>query len=152
MHAGVVIAAILWLAPQVGPVQAQVYGEAIHREAERWDIDPLLVVAVIHRESRWNPRARSKTHDWGLLQIHVSRTTHSGYLARPERLFNPKLNIRLGIRLMAFWRDYHAGRCRGDHPWWAHYKYGRRIPRKRKGKKVDVLYQQLLAWANQSGV
>jgi len=141
-----VIAAILWLAPQVGPADARLYGEVIRQEAERWDVDPLLVVAVIHRESRWDPRARSRTNDWGLMQVHVSRTTYSGFLDHPERLFNPRLNIRLGIRLMAIWKGYHAGHCRpGSHPFWAHFKYGKRIPRKREGRRVDTLYQELLA-------
>jgi soluble lytic murein transglycosylase-like protein len=141
----VILAAILWLAPQVGQPQAQAYSVIIEREAQHWDLDPLLVVAVIQQESGWNPRARSKTQDWGLLQVHVSRTTYSRYLDQPERLFNPELNIRLGVRLMALWRDYHIGRCFGPHPFWAHFKYGRRIPRKRKGKKVDIIYRSLLA-------
>jgi len=147
-----IITAILWLAPQVEPADAKLYATHIQREATRWDLDPLLVLAVIKRESGFNPRARSKTSDYGLMQVHVSKTTYSGYLHHPERLYNPKLNIRLGIRLMAIWRDYHAGRCEGQHPFWAHFKYGKRIPRKRKGKKVDAIYRELVAKFRSSGV
>ena len=140
----ILISAILWLAPHVAPEDARLYATVIQKEADRWDVDPLLVLAVIQRESGWNPRARSKTNDWGLMQVHVSKTTYSGYLQQPERLFNPKLNIRLGVRLMAIWRDYHIGRCFGNHPYWAHFKYGARVPRKRKGRRVDRIYRDLV--------
>ncbi len=138
----VLIAAILWLSP-MPVVQAESYASHIQRESLRWDLDPLLVLAVIHRESRFTTTAKSKTNDYGLMQVHVSKTTYSGYLRYPERLYNYKLNIRLGVRLMAMWRDYHAGRCEGNHPHWSHYKYGKRIPKQRKGKKVDAIYHQL---------
>lgn len=173
-----IITAILWLAPQVTPAEAWLYGEAIHREAERWDVDPLLVVAVIQRESSWNPKARSKTHDFGLGQIHVSKTTNPHLLGREHILFEPRRNIRYLVRMLSWWRVWHVRFCgktnrasghrgassnhrgglprrsfrRIQHPFWAHFKYGRRIPRNRKGKKVDAIYQDLVAKFRSPGV
>jgi hypothetical protein len=148
-----ILAAILWLSPQVGVSQARVYSEIIEQECRRWSVDPLIVVATIHLESRWNRKARSRTNDFGLLQLHVSATTHSGYLRKPERLFNPRTNLRLGIKMMALWKTYHAGRCRGmNHPWWSHYQHGKHVRNSASGRRVSRIYELLLSRFRSPGV
>lgn len=49
------------------------YSATICQAAQKYDFDPLLLVAMIYQESHFNPRARSKTGVRGLLQI--SQTT-----------------------------------------------------------------------------
>ena len=151
----VLLAAILFLAPHVGHDQAKIYGAVIQREAARYGIDPLLVVAVIDRETggSWNPKARSRTNDFGLMQVHVSVTTYSGYLRRPERLFNPKVNIRLGVRLLGMWQQYHRSNCPKDsHPWWSHYQHGVKVTdRGASGKRVGRVYSLLLRQLRRPG-
>lgn len=140
----IVLAAILWLAPQLGRELAEDYAGLIAGYAEDAKVDPLLVVAIIHTESRFTASARSKTMDHGLMQVHVSKTTYKRYLGREHLLLEPKRNIRLGTRLLKHWKNYHERTCIGSHhPFWSHYKYGRRIPRNRKGRQVDELYQLL---------
>lgn len=140
----IVLAAILWLAPHLGAERAELYAGLVTGHAEDAKIDPLLVVAIIHIESRFKATAKSKTRDHGLMQVHVSKTTYKRYLGREHLLYDPDRNIRLGIRLLKIWSDYHSRSCAGaTHPYWAHYKYGTWIPRARKGKRVDALYQLL---------
>jgi soluble lytic murein transglycosylase-like protein len=141
----VVLAAILWLAPQLGHETAEDYAGLITGYAEKYEVDPLLVVAIIHTESRFNSRAKSKTGDHGLMQVHVSVTTYKRYLGREHLLLEPKRNIRLGIRLLRQWKDYHERTCTGRHPFWAHYGWGVHVPRKRGVRSVDELYHVLLA-------
>lgn len=143
-----VLAAILWLHPATPVKQAKVYAKFIARESTRRDIDPLLVVAIIHLESRFNPKAKSKTHDYGLGQIHVSKTTHSYYLGRERLLFQPGRNIYLGVRMLRFWKNYHDKNCKNDHYWWIHYQHGKKVIRKGRtagaGRRVWKIYRLLL--------
>lgn len=37
--------------------------------AEKHDVDPALIMAIIHTESMFNPRARSHTPAYGLMQV-----------------------------------------------------------------------------------
>jgi hypothetical protein len=143
----IILAAILWLAPHVGETTVARYAGYIEREAKRWEVDPLLVVAVIEHETggTWNPAARSRTNDWGLMQLHVSRTTRAGYLRRPERLLVPRLNIRLGVRALALWRRRHAAHCpTGPHAWWSHYNQGVRVrDGGAYGRRVGRIFERL---------
>jgi soluble lytic murein transglycosylase len=146
-----VLMAIVWLHPAMerDPVTRTIAG-AIVREAARHELDPLLVVAKISAESRFSRRARSRTNDWGLMQIHVSRTTYPKYRGREKTLLTDvRLNIRLGVRLLGFWKRYHDKHCRpGDHLWWIHYQHGRRVIKKGRaagaGRRVLKIYQKLV--------
>jgi len=70
-------------------------------EAERYGLDPNLVVAVIHVESRFDPSAYSSAGAIGLMQILP--TTGAELASRaglpwqgPKTLFDPVQNVRLG--------------------------------------------------------
>lgn len=143
-----VLAAILWLAPQLGADTAEVYAGLIAGHAEDAQVDPLLVVAIIHLESRFNPKAKSKTNDRGLMQVHVSATTYKRYRGREHLLFDPDRNILLGVRLLKAWKAYHERTCgHNGHPWWIHYNHGVRVITKGEralyGDKVNAVYQVL---------
>lgn len=48
------------------------YAVALQAEAQRNEFDPLMGVAIIHRESRFNPRAVSRDgEDFGLAQVRA---------------------------------------------------------------------------------
>jgi hypothetical protein len=102
-------AAIQSLAPRRVP--AKKYARIIHREARRRNIDPFLIVAIIHVESSWNSRARSPTNDWGLTQSHVSNTINTEFIGREELLFDPDVNIRVGVKTLALWKAWHERVC-----------------------------------------
>src|SRR5207253_2876768 len=70
------------------------------REARDNGLDPLLIVAVMAIESRFNPIAQSERGAMGLMQI-IPRF-HSDKLAADsgESIFDPRVNIRLGARVL----------------------------------------------------
>jgi soluble lytic murein transglycosylase len=80
---------------------------AIVREARRNGLDPALVAAVIHVESRFDPFAVSGVGACGLMQLMpptarwlLEKDSEPARL-RPAQLFNPVLNIELGTSYLA---------------------------------------------------
>ncbi|MCX5749672.1 MAG: transglycosylase SLT domain-containing protein [Candidatus Saganbacteria bacterium] len=70
--------------------------------AEKYGVDPYLVFALIREESRFNPRAVSRSSARGLAQImpRTGRGIATRLYLRPYRtkyLFNPNLNIKMGV-------------------------------------------------------
>jgi len=74
-----------------------------YREGSRIGLDPLLIVAVIAVESRFNPIAESEMGAQGLMQV-IPRF-HKEHLesATSESVLDPHANIRLGARIL---KDY----------------------------------------------
>jgi soluble lytic murein transglycosylase-like protein len=75
-----------------------------HAEAARVNLDPLLVMAVIAVESRYNPIAESGVGAKGLMQIIPK--FHGDKLAEfggEKAVFDPESNIRVGTRIL---REY----------------------------------------------
>jgi hypothetical protein len=75
-----------------------------HAEAARVGLDPLLIMAVIAVESRFNPIAESVMGARGLMQI-IPRF-HADKLAAfggERAVFEPEANIRVGTRIL---REY----------------------------------------------
>lgn len=134
-------AAIQSLAPRRVP--AKRYARIIHWEARRRDIDPFLIVAFIHIESTWNPRAKSPTADYGLTQVHVAVNGSATFLGREEALYDPATNIHEWGRLAVMWRNYHRRECPHTHLWWAHLKFGYRVKNTEHADRVWRLLQYL---------
>lgn len=138
----ITLAALLLLHPSPGKAPLRDYAQHITTEAARVDIDPLLVVALIHREGRWDPRARSGKGDFGLMQIRAR--VFRRFRANPGKLYDYKINITVGIETLAMWRSYHQKNCRGKkHDWWAHYQHGNKVYNNRSAERVERLRQWL---------
>jgi soluble lytic murein transglycosylase-like protein len=75
-----------------------------HAEAARLNLDPLLIMAVIAVESRYNPIAESGVGAKGLMQIiprfHADKLAEFG---GEKSVFDPESNIRVGTRIL---REY----------------------------------------------
>lgn len=75
-----------------------------HAEAARVNLDPLLIMAVIAVESRYNPIAESGVGAKGLMQIipkfHADKLAEFG---GEKAIFDPESNIRVGTRIL---REY----------------------------------------------
>ena len=79
----------------------RVYVEEAHAAAEAFDVDPLLVLAVMAVESRLDPRARSGYGARGLMQVvprfHREKLAdHGGEAA----LADPRVNALVGTQIL----------------------------------------------------
>jgi soluble lytic murein transglycosylase-like protein len=74
---------------------------AAHRSADEVGLDPLLVLAVIAVESRFNPIAESGMGAKGLMQIiprfHLDKLRAAG---GEDAVFDPEANIQVGSRIL----------------------------------------------------
>lgn len=88
--------------------------DLVHREAAACGLDPLLVAAVVRRESGFEPRAVSERGARGLMQVMpetgawvAGRLGLRGY--HPDRLFEPAYNLRLGCAYLAYLLERFGG-------------------------------------------
>ncbi|MBM7614824.1 lytic transglycosylase domain-containing protein [Alkaliphilus hydrothermalis] len=78
------------------------YRDMVEKYAEKYDVDPYLVAAIIRNESRFNPRAISHREARGLMQIAPVTGDWAAEMLKIknftyEDLYEPELNIRIGI-------------------------------------------------------
>ena len=71
----------------------------VAEEATRMRVPISLALAIAHAESNFNPRARSHKGARGVMQI-MPRTAKYEYGIEPHMLWNPRLNIRLGLHFL----------------------------------------------------
>ncbi|HET7436244.1 MAG TPA: lytic transglycosylase domain-containing protein [Thermoanaerobaculia bacterium] len=84
------------------------YGELIHEKAEKYDVDPALVAAVIEQESRFHPRAKSQVGARGLMQL-MPRT---GRWMGARDLYDPEQNIDAGVKYIKYLNERFDGDLR----------------------------------------
>ena len=82
------------------------FGSLIWEEAQRHEVDPELVAAVVQQESRFKPRAKSPVGAMGLMQL-MPRT---GKWMGAKNLYDPSDNVRAGAKYLR----YLEGRFDGD--------------------------------------
>lgn len=68
-------------------------------EALRMRVPVSLALAVAHAESNFNPSALSHKGARGVMQI-MPRTAKGEYGIQPHLLWNPRINIRLGLHFL----------------------------------------------------
>lgn len=79
------------------------YSEYVYQYAEEYNVDPLLVFAIIKAESNFNPNVVSSSNAIGLMQLmdttaeELARKLDITFVAKSS-LYNPDLNIRLGTK------------------------------------------------------
>jgi soluble lytic murein transglycosylase-like protein len=81
------------------------FGSIIYSEAKKNNIDPGLVAAVAHTESKFQPTARSAAGAIGLMQL-VPRT---GRWLGAKDLNNPAQNIMAGAKYLRYLSDRFGG-------------------------------------------
>jgi hypothetical protein len=77
---------------------AMPYGDIIHQKAKKYDVDPLLVAAVIEQESKFHRTARSQVGARGLMQL-MPRT---GSWMGARDLYDPEQNVDAGVRYIKY--------------------------------------------------
>ena len=92
--------------PASRPAQkAQDYAARVRPFAQKWRVEPALVLAVMHTESAFNPLARSPVPAYGLMQIVPGSAgkdaTELVYgkarVVTPSYLYDAERNIQLGV-------------------------------------------------------
>lgn len=68
-------------------------------EAKRQNMTPSLVLAIAKVESNFNPQALSHAGAKGVMQI-MPRTAEQGFGVSGSRLFEPDVNIELGVKFI----------------------------------------------------
>lgn len=74
------------------------FGDLIYRESKKHDIDPVLVAAVVHQESRFMPKAKSPVGAMGLMQL-MPRT---GRWMGARNLYDPAQNVKAGVKYLKY--------------------------------------------------
>ena len=91
------------------------YAHGVRVHAQRNDLDPALVAAVIYTESRFRPHARSSAGAIGLMQLLPETAQGVADLTNGSRfvvadLDDPDINIRYGCRYLRRLRELYRGR------------------------------------------
>jgi soluble lytic murein transglycosylase len=78
----------------------------IVEDSKTYGADPVLVLAIMREESRFNPRAKSEAAARGLLQFIITTARDIGRDVglvdlTPEDLYDPRIVIRLGTKYIA---------------------------------------------------
>lgn len=87
------------------PLQLNAYEYSINAASRRYRVDPALVRAVIHAESAFKPRARSKKGALGLMQLMPDTARDMGVI----NALSPEENIRGGVRYLAWLLERNQG-------------------------------------------
>ena len=114
-HAALAGCALVLLAGCAGPGKAfPAPGRAeikslVLAEAVRMRVPASLALAVAHAESNFDARAESNKGARGVMQI-MPATARGEYGIDPSMLWNPRVNVRLGLHYLARLLDRYRGR------------------------------------------
>lgn len=94
--------------------QARTISRALILESERYAMDPVLLLAVIRTESRFNPTIRGGHGEIGLMQIKPDTAQWIAKkfeldLPTEESLFDPVKNIKYGTAYLSYLRSKFTG-------------------------------------------
>jgi membrane-bound lytic murein transglycosylase C len=96
-------------------IRAERYKDFIAEKCEKFKIDPAFAMAIIHTESFFNPKAYNRHGNaYGIMQIvpkYAGLTMnnhlyHKNEPPSPQQLFNPKINMEMGIGYLRWLADY----------------------------------------------
>jgi soluble lytic murein transglycosylase-like protein len=119
----------------------------IKDEARRGGVDPLLVSAIIQKESTFKNKACLRGAH-GLMQVQVhSRSCSKGARQKVLHLYDPIKNIRIGIRLMKWAKFYCKKKKHKKHHWLLHYNQGANVTTRGKvggyPRRVLRIYERM---------
>ena len=87
------------------PLQLNAFRDEIRSAADKYGVDPALVRAVIHAESAFSPRAKSKKGAIGLMQLMPETAKDMGV----ADVLSPRENILGGVRYLAWLLEKNGG-------------------------------------------
>ncbi len=110
------------LVPHHISLRAEKYLPIVQKNAKRFDLKPQLILAVIHTESYFNPKAISDSNAIGIMQIIPKYAGREAYRAiygydraiSWDYLFIPENNIELGSAYLSLLKYNHFKDIQGD--------------------------------------
>jgi membrane-bound lytic murein transglycosylase C len=92
------------LIPDHTEKRARRYLDHVRNQSSRFELEPSVILAVMHTESSFNPKARSPIPAYGLMQLVPASGGKASYkhiygrerLLKPAYLYLPKNNVELG--------------------------------------------------------
>ncbi|MBC2860471.1 lytic transglycosylase domain-containing protein [Stappia sp. 28M-7] len=81
--------------------RAEKYDAMITAEARKHGVPVELAHAVVRVESNYNPRARGRAGEIGLMQIKPQTARGVGFRGSAKALYDPKTNITYGMKYLA---------------------------------------------------
>ncbi len=81
------------------------FGDIIHDKAQKYDVDPALVAAVVETESSFQNRAVSSKGARGLMQLMPG----TGRWLGVRNLYDPEQNVDAGVRYLKYLQDRFDG-------------------------------------------
>lgn len=103
------------MVPEHLDIRARKFVPIVKKNAERFGIEPELLMAMIHTESYFNPLAVSHAGAIGLIQViprYAGREAYqylyeSNWIISPEYLYSPGINIEIGSAYLHLLRTRH---------------------------------------------
>lgn len=96
----VTIAALMSIKPLMQQIYPLKHVDVIRAQAEEFDLDPYLIAALIHVESKWREDAVSKKGATGLMQLMPDTAAwvaeQMGIEFEVQDLLDPEMNIMMG--------------------------------------------------------
>jgi soluble lytic murein transglycosylase-like protein len=92
------------------PVESQYLDSMISSAAHKYGHDANLLKAIIHVESRFNPKAVSPKGAIGLMQVMPATGKRVGITTPDTMLFDPAMNLQAGARYLRILMDLFADR------------------------------------------
>ena len=82
------------------------YTEYIYKYGEEYNIDPMLIAAIINVESEYNRNIKSRSGAMGLMQLMEETALEEAdevgeNIIVTEKLYNPEVNIKIGTKYIA---------------------------------------------------
>ncbi|OWW21489.1 lytic transglycosylase domain-containing protein [Noviherbaspirillum denitrificans] len=87
--------------------EAKPYHRMVVNASLQHGVPPSLIHAVIQKESRYNPKARSKKNARGLMQVTPATARFVG-VSSGQSLFDPQTNIHAGTAYLKYLMGTHA--------------------------------------------
>jgi soluble lytic murein transglycosylase-like protein len=83
--------------------------ELVHEHAEANDVPPALALALVKVESSFNPKARGRNGEIGLLQIKPQTARAMGYTGSAKALYDAETNLVWGMKYLGKAHDLAGG-------------------------------------------
>ncbi|MCY1669249.1 lytic transglycosylase domain-containing protein [Rhizobium sp. SL86] len=86
--------------PPTADASNETLSKLIHRYAGMYGVPESLVHRVVHRESKYDPKAYNKRGFWGLMQIKYATAKSMGYQGTPDGLLDAETNLKYAIKYL----------------------------------------------------